>query len=244
MANSIFDALTGVCLDNSTVQSLLESQTLITQVEQSAIDQDEEDIFQCGKCKSQFTSLQLFILHKQEHFKVQEQSVDISQYLVTNTSQIISTDETCSDGTQYDTQETFDQTDQLDEPIILEDNNMLFRYNMDQEGSSYLPSDPGFNVPIILSTESIDSFGNPSINSDTESISAKVHNIQPLEDKNCQNEDYTSSNLYHNFTEGIPITETDDKDKNPSVERENQPTQNLKVYLLSRKSQGFLLKVL
>lgn len=74
--------------------------------------------------------MQLFILHKQEHFKVQEQSVDISQYLVTNTSQIISTDETCSDGTQYDTQETFDQTDQLDEPIILEDNNMLFRYKL------------------------------------------------------------------------------------------------------------------
>lgn len=110
----------GVCLDNSTVQSLLESQTLITQV-----DQDEEDIFQCGKCKSQFTSLQLFILHKQEHFKVQEQSVDISQYLVTNSSQIVSAEEPCSNGTQY--QETFDQTDQLDEPIILEGNDMLFR---------------------------------------------------------------------------------------------------------------------
>lgn len=26
---------------------------------------DEEDIFQCGKCKKQFTSLQLFISHKQ-----------------------------------------------------------------------------------------------------------------------------------------------------------------------------------
>ncbi|XP_051164614.1 zinc finger protein 341-like [Leptopilina boulardi] len=224
MANSIFDALTGVCLDNSTVQSLLESQTLITQVEQSVIDQDEEDIFQCGKCKCQFTSLQLFILHKQEHFKVQEQSVDISQYLVTNTSQIVSTEEPCSDGTQY--QESFDQTDQLDEPIILEGNDMLF--SMDQEGSSYLPSDSGFNVPIILNTESIDSFGNPSVNSDTESISVKVHNIQSLEDKNCQNEDFTTSNIYHNFTDEIHIINPNDKEKKHSSEQENQPTQNLK----------------
>ena len=27
---------------------------------------DEEDVFQCGKCKKQFTSLEVFVTHKKE----------------------------------------------------------------------------------------------------------------------------------------------------------------------------------
>ena len=94
----------------------------------TAIDQDEEDIFQCGKCKSQFTSLHMFLLHKREHLKVQEQTVDLSQYLVSDDSQVhVHGEDPCQDGTQYDPQETYVQTDQLGEPIILEETDMLFR---------------------------------------------------------------------------------------------------------------------
>lgn len=93
----------------------------------AAIDQDEEDIFQCGKCKSQFTSLHLFVLHKREHTKVQEQTVDLSQYLVSNDSPVVQTDDNCQDGSQYNPEDDFDQTHQLGEPIILEENDILFR---------------------------------------------------------------------------------------------------------------------
>ncbi|XP_063993778.1 zinc finger protein 341-like isoform X2 [Diachasmimorpha longicaudata] len=155
MAQSLFDALTGVSLDSSAVQSLLESQTLITEVEHSAIDQDDDDIFQCGKCKCQFTSLHLFLLHKREHLKPPEQTVDLSQYLVPNDVETAPHPEDPCQQSQYNPEETFIQTDQLTEPIILEETDMLF--SMDQEGA-YLTSDTGFGVPIILSADNLETF--------------------------------------------------------------------------------------
>lgn len=94
----------------------------------AAIDQDEDDIFQCGKCKSQFTSLHLFVLHKREHTKVPERSVDLSQYLVSNDSHVVQTDDNCQDGTRYNPDDGFEQTHELGEPIILEENDLLFRW--------------------------------------------------------------------------------------------------------------------
>lgn len=146
-------------LDSSSVQSLLESQTLIAEVEQSgiyrqmsaslcsltislnykyllflslyiidvfllAIDQDEEDIFQCGKCKSQFTSLHMFVLHKRTHQKTHQQTMDLTQFLTNDESQVMQTEDVVQDESQYNSQETF----QLGEPIILEEADMLFRY--------------------------------------------------------------------------------------------------------------------
>ncbi|XP_064641574.1 zinc finger protein 341-like [Lineus longissimus] len=68
MAQALFEVLTGgvssVSVDNQTtlaVQSLLESQTI---QEQPPVDDD--DVFQCGKCKKQFTSLSVFVSHKQQ----------------------------------------------------------------------------------------------------------------------------------------------------------------------------------
>lgn len=90
----------------------------------TAIDQDEEDIFQCGKCKSQFTSLQMFVLHKRTHQKTQEQTVDLTQFLTNDESQVMHVEDATPDESQYNSQETF----QLGEPIILEEANMLFRY--------------------------------------------------------------------------------------------------------------------
>ncbi|KAH0554082.1 zinc finger protein 341-like [Cotesia glomerata] len=166
MAQSIFDALSGVSLDSSTVQSLLESQNLMPDIEQPGIDQDEEDIFQCGKCKCQFTSLHMFLLHKKSHIKKQEQTVDISQYLISDNSQVqVHNEDPCQDPTtQYNPTETFIQTNQLTEPIILEESDMLF--SMDQENSSYLTADAEFGVPIILNTENLENFTAPSLISD------------------------------------------------------------------------------
>ncbi|XP_057328163.1 zinc finger protein 341-like isoform X1 [Microplitis mediator] len=166
MAQSIFDALSGVSLDSSTVQSLLESQNLLPDIEHSAIDQDEEDIFQCGKCKCQYTSLHMFLLHKRSHLKKQEQTVDLSQYLISDNSQVqVHNEGPCQDPTtQYNPTETFIQSNQLTEPIILEESDMLF--SMDQENSSYLTADTEFGVPIILNTENLENFTTPSLISD------------------------------------------------------------------------------
>lgn len=87
-----------------------------------AIDQDEEDIFQCGKCKSQFTSLQMFALHKRTHQKTQQQTVDLAEFL-TNEENDTMQETSSQNESQYNSQETF----QLGEPIILEETDMLFR---------------------------------------------------------------------------------------------------------------------
>ncbi|XP_071649190.1 uncharacterized protein [Temnothorax longispinosus] len=185
MAQSILDALTDVSLDGSSVQSLLESQTLIAEVEQSAIDQDEEDIFQCGKCKSQFTSLQMFVLHKRTHQKTQQQ-VDLTQFLTNDESQVMHVEDAAQDESQYNSQETF----QLGEPIILEEADMLF--SVDQDAANYFMTDSTFSVPIILSTESLDTFGNAAIEATEDSSEVPTihlqNDISSQEDASSQSE--------------------------------------------------------
>lgn len=123
------------------------------------MDQDDDDIFQCGKCKCQFTSLHLFLLHKREHVKTPEQT-DLSQYLVPNDNAQVANshqEDACQSQPQpqpqYNTAESFIQTNQLTEPIILQETDMLF--SMDQEGA-YLTSDTSF--PIILSADNLETF--------------------------------------------------------------------------------------
>ncbi|XP_071957306.1 zinc finger protein 341-like [Antedon mediterranea] len=58
---TLFEALSGI--DNQTalaVQSLLETSTSVHEPPQA----DDEDVFQCGKCKKQFTNLPMFMNHK------------------------------------------------------------------------------------------------------------------------------------------------------------------------------------
>lgn len=64
--------------------------------------------------------------HKQEHSSVQEQSVDLNQYLV-NDSPVVQSDDNCQDGAQYDLEDDFNPPHELGEPIILEENDILFR---------------------------------------------------------------------------------------------------------------------
>ncbi|KYN15850.1 PREDICTED: zinc finger protein 341-like isoform X2 [Trachymyrmex cornetzi] len=191
MAQSILDVLTDVSLDGSSVQSLLESQNLIAEVEQSAIDQDEEDIFQCGKCKSQFTSLQLFVLHKRTHQKTQQQTVDLTQFLTNDESQVMHVEDVVQDESQYNSQETF----QLGEPIILEEADMLF--SVDQEAANYFMTDSTFSVPIILSTENLDTFDNAAIEATREDSSEMPtilqNDISSQEDASSQSEHPSAS---------------------------------------------------
>ncbi|XP_011505118.1 PREDICTED: zinc finger protein 341-like [Ceratosolen solmsi marchali] len=223
MAQSIFDALSGVSLDGSSVQSLLDSQTLISEVEQSAINQDEEDIFQCGKCKSQFTSLHLFVLHKREHTKLPEQKVDLSHYLVSNDSHVLQTDDDCHDGTHYNPEDDFNQDHQLGESIILEENDILF--SMEQEGANYLASDSGFNVPIILNSDGLEPFANSSLTgADDNPLSDDVNDLNVLENDINQNLEDGSLQPTMNFD----ITEVEDSSKAYEDENKTYQMQNLK----------------
>ncbi|KAL2748244.1 Zinc finger protein 341 [Vespula maculifrons] len=218
MAQSIFDALTGVSLDSPSVQSLIESQNLITEVEQSAIDQDEEDIFQCGKCKSQFTSLHMFVLHKRTHQKTQEQTVDLSQFLVNDESHIIRAEDTSQDESQYNPQETFVRTDQLGGSIILEETDMLF--SMDQENGNYFTTDSTFSVPIILSSEGLDTFTNSGIIGENESMKNESKEISQILQSDISQEE----NLINSINCKTLSPDT------VSIELENvEQAQNLKV---------------
>lgn len=86
MSHLLFDSLAGMTVDNQTavtVQSLLDTQSLSSECLPGAtvvvsrppntITLDEEDVFQCGKCKKQFTSFCLFMNHKKAHAVSSEQ---------------------------------------------------------------------------------------------------------------------------------------------------------------------------
>lgn len=69
----------------------------------------------------------MFVLHKRTHQKAQQQTVDLSQFLTNDESQVMHVEDAAQDESQYNSQETF----QLGEPIILEEADMLFRYVID-----------------------------------------------------------------------------------------------------------------
>ncbi|XP_012276103.1 zinc finger protein 341 isoform X2 [Orussus abietinus] len=216
MAQYMFDSLTGVSLYSPMVQSLLESQTLITEVEQSAIDQEEDDLFQCGKCKCQFTSLHMFVLHKREHLKVLEQTVDLRQYLVSDESP--TTQNSDQNITQYDPQQPFDPGDPTGGSIIVEETDMLF--NMDQESANYLTPESGFNVPIILNTENLEPFANSTMKMDNDLSDGKTDYDPNLQNEVSQEKSVTST---------PPSTDLQDDACNTSDQESSlNQTQNLK----------------
>lgn len=68
----------------------------------------------------------MFVLHKRTHQKTQ-QTMDLNQFLTNDESQqAMHVEDTAQDGSQYNSQETF----QLGEPIVLEEADMLFRYEI------------------------------------------------------------------------------------------------------------------
>lgn len=97
---------------------------------------------------------------------------------------------------------------------------------MDQEGASYLTSDSSFNVPIILSTDGLESFANSSITgTDDDPLNEEVNEIQAL--RNDIHQSLEESDLHDSMNLDVPQTE------NPveSLEQENKSDQiqNLKV---------------
>ncbi|VDI00010.1 Hypothetical predicted protein [Mytilus galloprovincialis] len=84
MAHAFLETFT-VGMDSQTavaVQSLLESQTLPEPIQATG---EEEDVFQCGKCKRQFTTLGAFINHKQSRCVLQRQ-LSASQNVINHNS--------------------------------------------------------------------------------------------------------------------------------------------------------------
>ncbi|XP_076353573.1 zinc finger protein 341-like isoform X1 [Tachypleus tridentatus] len=76
MSQLLFDALSGgmTTIDSPTVltvQSLLDPQNILNSPDSGmTITPDDEDVFQCGRCKKQFSSLSQFMSHKKEHCSV------------------------------------------------------------------------------------------------------------------------------------------------------------------------------
>ncbi|XP_046676393.1 zinc finger protein 341-like isoform X2 [Homalodisca vitripennis] len=66
MTQTIYDALQGINTETVTVGTLLGAYDL-NDPENTNEDDNEDDVFQCGKCKKQFFSLRTFMLHKKLH---------------------------------------------------------------------------------------------------------------------------------------------------------------------------------
>lgn len=94
---------------------------------------------------------------------------------------------------------------------------------MDQEGASYLTSDSGFNVPIILSSEGLGSFSGSEINeTGSNHLSEEADDMRHLHNEISQEDDLKPSlNLESSEIEDSPVVE----------ESEASQTQNLKVRL-------------
>ncbi|XP_071446650.1 zinc finger protein 341-like [Hetaerina americana] len=142
MASSIFDTLTGVSIDSQTaltVQSLLDQNpgaiglsadsSIVTESE-TPITLDEEDVFQCGKCKKQFISLPMFLCHKKESSCLAHKSLIYQNGMdVMDDSAIVSV---AGNSAHSPTSEAFDVTQlEVGQPIILEEADML-SFSIDQ----------------------------------------------------------------------------------------------------------------
>ncbi|KAJ8041197.1 hypothetical protein HOLleu_11940 [Holothuria leucospilota] len=73
MSQDIFNVL-AASMDTSglSMQSLLDTQPTPVQESPGSQGTDEEDVFQCGKCKKQFSSLTNFMVHKREQCSQQQ----------------------------------------------------------------------------------------------------------------------------------------------------------------------------
>lgn len=185
----------------------------------------------------------MFVLHKRTHQKTQEQTIDLSQFLVNDENNTVHTEDNGQEGSQYNPQETFVQNDQLSEPIILEESDMLFRsaisdYILDaylkmslsneryvlcsmDQGANYFTTDSTFSVPIILSSDGLDSFESSAMPADTEPMKDDSNDVPHVLQSDMSQEQDISN------VEKIDLSITD----NPMTDSDaaiNQ-SQNLKV---------------
>lgn len=106
-------------------------------------------------------------------------------------------------------------------------NNISFIfYSMDQEGANYFTTDSTFSVPIILSSESLDTFENSTIPGDNDPLKNESNEVPQI----LQSDISQEQNIKNTDKVDIPMTE------NLITESEttNNQTQNLKVYILMK----------
>ncbi|XP_039312709.1 zinc finger protein 341 isoform X2 [Solenopsis invicta] len=163
----------------------------------------------------------MFVLHKRTHQKTQQQTVDLTQFLTNDESQVMHIEDAVQDESQYNSQETF----QLGEPIILEEADMLF--SVDQEAANYFMTDSTFSVPIILSTESLsDTFGNAAIEA-TREDSSEVPTI--LQNDISSQEDASSQSEHPNAS--LTDNEFSLADNEPPLEDNESSLENNEISL-------------
>ncbi|XP_049831569.1 zinc finger protein 761-like [Schistocerca gregaria] len=131
MAN-IYEALQNMNFDGQAVQFLLESQGLSSDFTSDAIGTqkvtntspvDEDDLFQCGKCKKHFTSFQLFVLHKKEHKQGHTSKLHNSSVLSLPDESKSSTSETLYCQLRVDSLGT--ASPEIGNPIVFSENDIL-----------------------------------------------------------------------------------------------------------------------
>lgn len=143
MAHLLFETLGGAPVDSQTaltVQSVLDTPnlssedlpgaTVVVSRPPNAITLDEEDVFQCGKCKKQFTSFCLFMSHKKEHAVSGEQLSGSRLKSLVPSNLRLSLDGGQQEGDERDGNtytHTLQERDgaELGQPIILSDSDIL-----------------------------------------------------------------------------------------------------------------------
>lgn len=97
--------------------------------------------------------------------------------------------------------------------------------SMDQEGASYFTTDSTFSVPIILSSESLDTFANSTIPTDNEPMKDDSNEVPQVLPSDISQEQAA------NTLESVDLSISSET---PSMELDtsNNQTQNLKVCTL------------
>lgn len=110
-------------------------------------------------------------------------------------------------------------------------NNISFIfYSMDQEGANYFTTDSTFSVPIILSSESLDTFENSTIPGDNDPLKNESNEVPQI----LQSDISQEQNIKSTDKVDIPMTE------NLITESETiNQTQNLKVYIFMKRNDNF-----
>ena len=95
---------------------------------------------------------------------------------------------------------------------------------MDQDSANYLTSDSSFNVPIILNSEGLESFGAPIIEDDDE---ARIQETAPVD---ALNDRITEGSNLECVVNNAEFDESLQNILSEQTENKSTPNQNLKVF--------------
>lgn len=110
--------------------------------------------------------------------------------------------------------------------FFLINNVPLKYYSMDQEGANYFTTDSTFSVPIILSSEGLDTFANSTIPGDNDPIKDDSNDVPQV----LQSDISQEQNINNTDKIDVPTTEN----LITGSETTTNQTQNLKVCILMR----------